>query len=269
MNTISDSISAPTARVLFVDDDSTNLIIDKQYMKKSNIQADTAKSGAECIELMKSFNDYDILFMDLMMPGMSGIETLRKLIDEGLVLERTAKIILTASDNADIIEKYQELGFDAYLFKPFDKSKMLKILTDYIPSEKIENAPSGNSDTVSSSGLSNYEFKEDELVNEKEGLSFNDGDEEMYETMRGSFIDFGFDKKFMAAFKENNWEAYCNTAHTLKLFALKVGSKPLSEAAVNIEKMINSGNTQWALDNHRYFMRLLYRTMKIVNEMGT
>ena len=121
--------TCPEAKILVVDDTPVNLVVARGMLKESKSQVDTAESGEDALELLKS-NRYDIIFLDHRMPGMDGVETLKhaKEIDE------SAKYIaLTAHSGTGLRDEYIAMGFDDYLPKPMKADALRKILALYIP----------------------------------------------------------------------------------------------------------------------------------------
>lgn len=112
-------------KALVVDDSLINIRVAQKLLEHLNLEVDTALSGKECLEKVKS-NSYDIVFMDIMMPEMDGVQTFQnlKLID-GF---STPVIALTADATTGAKEKYLNLGFSNYIAKPID----LEILTNII-----------------------------------------------------------------------------------------------------------------------------------------
>lgn len=123
-------------KVLVVDDNDLNLKIADRLLKKYNLQVDTCKSGYECLEKIKD-QIYDLIFMDDMMPKMSGTETLH-IIQESPTF-KTKVIALTANAIEGMKEKYIEEGFNDYLAKPIDKDELEKVLRRHLNHE-IESA---------------------------------------------------------------------------------------------------------------------------------
>jgi hypothetical protein len=74
-----ESFRAPGARILIVDDTPMNLEVAKGLLKQTELQVDTAGSGAEALKLLAE-RDYDVVFLDHRMPNMDGIETLEKFL---------------------------------------------------------------------------------------------------------------------------------------------------------------------------------------------
>jgi signal transduction histidine kinase/ActR/RegA family two-component response regulator len=124
----------PDARILVVDDTPVNLVVAKGMLKNSEAEIDTCESGEEALEMMKA-NHYDIVFLDHMMPGMNGIETLNhaktKEFSKG-----TKFIALTANAGANARAEYIAYGFDDYLPKPFKGAEMMRILKACLNSKK-------------------------------------------------------------------------------------------------------------------------------------
>ncbi len=131
------SFVAPDARLLVVDDNRVNLSIVRGLLKNTEIQIDTVGSGEECLEVVKE-KRYDIIFLDHMMPGMDGVETLGVLNEmEDNLSCNAVVIVLTANAITGAGSMYKSLGFDDYLSKPIDYKMLERILVDHLPSELV------------------------------------------------------------------------------------------------------------------------------------
>ncbi len=131
-----EAFRAPQARILVVDDMPVNLTVIKGLLKKTKVKVDTATSGYEAVE-KASRQKYDVIFVDHMMPGMDGIETLTEL-KKLPGSETTSHIALTANAISGSREKYFEAGFSDYLAKPVDGQKLEEMLMDHLPPEKLQ-----------------------------------------------------------------------------------------------------------------------------------
>lgn len=118
-------------KVLVVDDSKLNLKVAENVLKNFKVSTETVTSGLECLSCVKS-KKYDIIFMDIMMPNMSGVEVLKKLREEKV---NVPVIALTADAIEGQEEKYISEGFDGYLSKPIDKTKLKVILNKYLKGE--------------------------------------------------------------------------------------------------------------------------------------
>lgn len=113
---------------LIVDDSKLNLKVAENVLKNFLVTTESVTSGLECLSCVNS-KKYDIIFMDIMMPNMSGVEVLRKLRENGV---NTPVIALTADAIEGQEEKYMSEGFDGYISKPINKEKLNYVLNKYL-----------------------------------------------------------------------------------------------------------------------------------------
>jgi signal transduction histidine kinase/CheY-like chemotaxis protein len=142
----------PSARILVVDDISTNLKVALGLLSPYKTEVDTCLNGLKAIEHVKRSVEekrkYDIVFMDHMMPEMDGIEAtaaIRKFEFESEdSSEESGKkipiIALTANAVVGMREMFVEKGFNDFLAKPIDVNKLDEMLNLWIPKEKREPA---------------------------------------------------------------------------------------------------------------------------------
>ena len=126
--------AAPSAHLLVVDDTEVNLAVFTNLLKQTKVDIDTAASGKAAISLAGS-KDYDIVFIDHMMPDMDGIETLKRLKKEERV--KTVYIALTANAVSGARQMYLDAGFSDYMSKPIDGRRLEELIQRYLPKEKI------------------------------------------------------------------------------------------------------------------------------------
>ena len=124
--------TCPEAKILVVDDTPVNLVVAKGMLKDSKAQVETVESGEECLNLLKT-NHYDLVFLDHLMPGIDGIETLNRAHDIDGPSRLAAYIALTANSGTGLREEYISYGFNDYLPKPIKSDAIKKILAKYLP----------------------------------------------------------------------------------------------------------------------------------------
>ena len=114
----SQSPSAESERrsVLLVEDDAANRRIARLMLEELGFQPEEAINGIEAVERARS-HTYDVILMDLQMPGLDGLETTRR-IRAGRNGRRPVVIALTASVMQDDQKRCREAGMDGYLVKP-------------------------------------------------------------------------------------------------------------------------------------------------------
>ena len=120
-------------RVLIVDDSKINLKVAVQLMKDYKFDVVTCESGFEAIDEVKK-QDFDLIFMDIMMPKKNGVETLNDL--KTLKKFRTPVIALTADAIEGMEEKYLQAGFNGYLSKPIDRDMLNKTINKFLKGGK-------------------------------------------------------------------------------------------------------------------------------------
>lgn len=132
------SFTAPTAKILSVDDNEINLLLLEALLKTTEANITSVGSGQEMLDCIAK-EHYDLIFLDHMMPGMDGIETLRRAREmEGDPLKGTPVIVLTANAIAGNREKYIGAGFAEYLSKPIDPPKLEEMMIKFLPPEKVK-----------------------------------------------------------------------------------------------------------------------------------
>lgn len=126
--------TAPKARVLVVDDSSTNLMVFRELLKKTEVQVFTAQSGQECLDMVGK-ESYDLIFLDHKMPGMDGIETFLKMKQISGRLDDTPVIMLTANASSEARSYYLSLDFNDFLPKPITSEQLISMLYKYLPED--------------------------------------------------------------------------------------------------------------------------------------
>lgn len=117
-------------KVLIVDDNKINLKVAERLLEKYNLDITTVDSGMMCIQKVNEPNSYDLVLMDDMMPGMSGVETLHKLKENPNF--NIPVVALTANAISGMKEKYLSDGFNDYLAKPIDKNELNNIVVKWL-----------------------------------------------------------------------------------------------------------------------------------------
>ena len=126
------------ARILVVDDNTTNLQVAQGLMLPYQMQIDVTTSGFEAIELVKRTR-YDAIFMDHMMPEMDGIETARYIRGlEGDYYKQVPIIALTANAMSDAREQFVRAGMNDFVAKPIEMRELHRVIKKYIQSRAPE-----------------------------------------------------------------------------------------------------------------------------------
>ena len=134
---IDENYIAPEARILEVDDNLSNQIVVREFLKVTGAQIDIVSGGKEALRLCR-INKYDLILMDHMMPSPDGIETMHMIKSEaGSLNASTPEVVLTANALAGSRSEYEAQGFDNYLSKPVESKKLLRMVRKYLPEDKV------------------------------------------------------------------------------------------------------------------------------------
>ena len=123
-------IDCSSKRILIVDDNKINIKVASRLLLDYKINIDSTMSGQECIDKINAGQNYDLIFMDDMMPKMSGTETLNIL--KNISGFNTPTVALTANAISGMKEKYLSDGFDDYLAKPIEKMELNRVIVKYL-----------------------------------------------------------------------------------------------------------------------------------------
>ena len=124
------TFNAAGSKVLVVDDNKINIKVAERLLKEYNIEVESVYSGAESIDKVLSGNKYDIIFMDIMMPKMNGVEALEKL--KSIIGFDMPVVALTADVISGMEEKYISQGFDDCLAKPIVEEELYYMLKKFL-----------------------------------------------------------------------------------------------------------------------------------------
>ena len=237
--------------VLVVDDISTNLKVAEGLLKSHGITPDLALSGQESIDLVSS-KDYDMVFMDHMMPGMDGVEACKR-IREIPGLENLTIVALTANAVVSARDMFLESGFDDFLSKPIETSKLNALLRKWIPEDKHDASVTVNDETSDPTDLAI------DGVDVSLGVSRIGGDFDSYLSLLTSF---GMDMKartsdLQVALEASDYKLYTTYVHAIKSASANVGAMGISEFAARLEKAGIDSNFDFIRKNQEEFVSLL------------
>ncbi|MDR1608030.1 MAG: transporter substrate-binding domain-containing protein [Deltaproteobacteria bacterium] len=134
-SSMKNSFTAPTAKILVVDDIELNLKVAKGLLKPYKVQVEICENGLTAIDLVDN-GDYDLIFMDHMMPGLDGLETTQRIrqLPGG---HNVPIIALTANAVSGVREMFIERGMNDFISKPIDPSKLEETLSLWLPKNKL------------------------------------------------------------------------------------------------------------------------------------
>ena len=139
---------AQNLHILAVDDHLPNLIVLEALLGELNVKTTKAQSGQEALNIIQmgieeGHKPFDLVFMDIQMPIMSGIDTTRAIrsLESTLDGMRMPIIALTAHALADEKQKLLKVGMDDYVTKPIQIEQIIQILTHWTSDKFIQHQP--------------------------------------------------------------------------------------------------------------------------------
>ena len=103
--------------VLFIEDDRMNRRVVRDMLGVAGVSMEEADSGEQGLELIES-DRYDVMLLDLRMPGMDGFDVIRQVRARTDARAMLPIVVITADTAADLRDKCLEAGADEVLFKP-------------------------------------------------------------------------------------------------------------------------------------------------------
>lgn len=234
--------TAPDARLLVVDDTPVNLSVFENLLKRTKVQIDTATSGDEGISLYRH-RQYDVVFLDHMMPDKDGIETLQEMRKiPGSVNVKTPIVCLTANAISGVRETYIKAGFNDYITKPIDPDRLEALLLQYIPEDKI--APASEDEEEEDCLIPDFIMNLEEL-DVKTGIT-HCGSQDSYIATLEMYLEAA---ERNAQEIEKYWKEKDIKNTTVKIHALKstsriIGAVNLGDFAARLEKAGETGDIE-------------------------
>ena len=288
LNSYKETFRAPDAHILVVDDNEMNLFVVEKLLKTTEIVVSCCDSGERCLELIRQ-RHYDVILLDHMMPGMDGIETLKRMKEmKHHLCKDTPVIALTANAIVGVREMYLADGFDDYLSKPIDSNELETMLRKHLPGDKVvvdilepqvsveeffDTTPADEAEDMSPD-LAEEKAEDTEVYIDREtAMMYCAGSEEMFHEFLGMFCKLRDSKleKILKCYQEEDWNGYGIELHALKSTSLSIGGKRLSELALELEKAGKSGDAEFILAHHGEVLKLYEATaqegMKILEKV--
>ena len=265
-------------RILVVDDNTLNLKVASQLLKRYHAEVECVDSGYHCLEKIMSGEKYDIILLDDMMPKMSGVETLKKLKDvPGFSIPVVA---LTANAITGMREKYIGDGFDDYLAKPIEKDEMIRVFATLLhlkdsqtgelfhTTELLDVSESVNtSETSFSEQVYNEDYLRSHGVDIDHALDFL-GDMEMYHMTLHDYLE-EIDEKLANLKKyleEKDMENYAILVHSMKSDAKYLGFMSFADIAYQHELKSKEKDFTYCKDHFEELENELHKFLDIARE---
>ena len=251
------------ARTLVVDDEPMNLTVARSILKRYGMIVTTASSGQEAITLCKT-QPFDIVFMDHMMPGMDGIEAMKRIRADGSRASSDMPIVmLTANAVSTAKETFLAEGFDGFVSKPIELRELERVLQKVLPRSLLSFVTAEEEAFTEpilpeeeNAELSFRERLERCGVDYAEGLRYCQDDDEFYRSLLMQFASEAAEKQMLLAgyYKDQDIKNYEILVHSLKSTSKMIGCAVLSEQARALEFAAKEDRTDYIREHHSEVM---------------
>ncbi len=226
-------------KILVADDEEYNRLLFKKIFERWNVSCDLAANGMDALEMLKE-NKYDILFIDMLMPGIDGLKTTKFIRDEMKIGESGMPVILiSAAPPGEDWEKYKNAGISSFILKPFTEEILLSSVLSFTSRGTIP-------------GYENSDGKADMQTSDKEKINTGNlyhiaaGDSDFVKQMLEAFLrttEKGLEEMQEAA-ENGEYESVSGISHKLQPPCRHLGATDLFNLLNKVEKAIKNNETE-------------------------
>ncbi len=255
------------AKVLVVDDNETNLKVSAGLLQKYGIDADVAESGFDAIKRL-THREYDLVFMDHMMPEMDGVETMQKIREMADGKYKELPIVaLTANAISGVREQMLAFGFTGYISKPIDVERLERVLLKTLPADMIFYDTSKKLEAIRNRRQRRLNGEDLEQTIEKDifkhidmsvGIKNCGGTMEDYCPVLEVVAKYGRKRieKLEALIEARDFENYTIDVHALKSTMANIGAMELSQMAYEQEMAGKEKNYDLIMEKYKPLLEL-------------
>ncbi len=294
-------LTTPGLKALVVDDEHMNLVVAREIFSGYGMEISTAGSGQEAIDMCRK-KDFDLVFMDHMMPGMDGVEAMHRIKQDADKSNREICVIaLTANAISSAREMFFAEGFDGFVPKPIQIAELERVLKRVLPKhaivytkeprrrrknreaapktapiaqpaqeapatqpeQSVPDAPDGTKPADPYAALQALG------VDTAYGIDYCGGDTEFYEELLSDYVDKKDEKlaEISGLFDSKDWVNYEIRVHGIKSTSALIGAADLSAKAKTLEFAAKEGNEQFILHNHAGFIEDYGKLLNVIADL--
>ena len=227
---------APTARVLLVDDNAINLTVAEGLLEPLQMTVDKALSGKEALEKIEE-HDYDLIFMDHMMPDMDGVETTRVIRRFHPEYNEIPIIALTANAISGAREMFLNEGMNDFVAKPIEYRILEAKVKQWLPPEKVKLATANE---IAEMTASKHEVINIGDLDTEAARAMLGNDNLFWSILKEYYRTIEIKaKKVEDFFDAMDWPNYTIEVHSIKSASRQIGAMALADVAARLEQAGN------------------------------
>ena len=232
-------------RILLVEDMPLNQKVALHMLQRLGYCADVASNGLEALFSLRH-QDYDLVFMDVQMPEMDGLQATRCICKEWLPPKRPWIVAMTANAMQGDREECLNAGMNDYVSKPVRIEALIEIFNNYKNLQQSFNQDSDSTAVVKKEKpqLSALPVIDAQILQELKDMAGDDGDEMLTELI-DSYHEDAVPKlnEIRRAIDNNDADNLRNSAHALKSLSVTIGAVLLAQVCTELEAIGRSGTT--------------------------
>ena len=247
---IAESLWLPDVSVLLVDDDDVSLDLSKNTLSTFEMKIDVAKNGMAAIDMVMN-HEYDVVFLDVSMPVMNGLETMKEIRELSDIRFQTLPIIAM---DVDGIESNKETliteGFTDSLIKPIEIRRLAALLKDCLPESKISEKSSDTRKYIEASRYGEGLLKLESMLELDGAIEKIGGSIEVYNKLIVAF--FERNQKAVAELLEKRTRdkhGFKMKVHNIRMGCTGIGAYELAKDTSLIESAVSRSDNEFLRAN--------------------
>lgn len=254
-------------KILLAEDNDINQFLIKKMLEKKGFNVEIAHNGVEVLQTLSKGDDFDIIFMDIQMPEMDGIEVTKiirgkKEDPRWEIKKRDIPIIaLTANAMKEDREICISAGMDEYISKPIDFKILINILNKLLKKGGKKNL------------IDEKRQQENKapLINKQKALELLGGDEEMLDQIFDMFVNYvpSQIETLNKAIIDQDMEVLGRVSHSLKSNSGTIGCDEMRQRAYAMEMSAKNNDLEGFKRNYEVFISLVDMVIKEIGSMKT
>ena len=256
----------PDVKALLVDDSDLGREVSLGVISRFEMKCDVASSGISAIDMVMN-NNYDIVFMDIAMPVMNGIDAMHEIRD--LSDDVISEIPIIGISEDALMKNRDELtkeGFNEVLVKPFDVQTLASVMFRFIDKEKIKFRTNDVKQYMTESRYSEGLKRLENYFDVVRTLDRIGGNIEVYNRILATFYEQNKDAvKDLKKRFNTDYRGFRSRVHNIRTGCQNMGAAECAEITLRIENAINLGNKSYARDNLDVMLNSLEIVLDCIN----
>ena len=248
--------SCQSLRLLVAEDNPLNQYLVRELLERAGCRFSLVENGELVLQrLEKEAGHYDLVLMDINMPGLDGVQTTKRIRDSGKSYANIPIIALTAYAMPEERQRFMEAGMDGYLAKPFTVHQLLEVIRA-LPSGRIAESahfmdampPSPEQEAPSSAELPESQPKEQSLLDEPYLRAFHENSDDLATLV--AMLEADYPEKLKSMRRLLQEKKYLETADAAHSFASgfgALGMRHVAQESLRLERLLRAGDISGAV----------------------